>query len=459
MKNLKRKGFTIIELVIVIAVIAVLAAVLIPTFSSLVKKANMSADMQVVRNMNTALAADEIVGGKPATVVEAQEVLIENGISNFKTHDSNNAYYWVGIDNRVILWDMINNKVTYPEEYVKKYKDVNSPSIDWSLLDSDYGVININPEGGETIEEALLSGIEEANSGDIIVLPKNSNISMSLAGIEEKMIIDGGIGKTITIDLNDSIIASNDGLTLNVPVSGALTMLNGTIENTLLPGRSKSAITIDTGAKIEFKNMTCKTNGVALFPEGDASEVIVLDSDIQGGGFGVATNNQSSNNIHIKLENTNISAYNDTDGFTGVMINVPGLLEIYNCKIVGDYQGIIVRGSTAIIKDCDVSITEEYWGSDYFGNINWSDGNMVTLAPITIGNKHPNSYKTPSNVTIINSKFSVKDSGPAMYAYANPEEGLGVTITYDNTSVFNGTIEYGNNGNNIIVNGESVATN
>lgn len=41
MKN-TRKGFTITELVIVIAVIAILAAVLIPTFSNLIKKANMT---------------------------------------------------------------------------------------------------------------------------------------------------------------------------------------------------------------------------------------------------------------------------------------------------------------------------------------------------------------------------------------------------------------------------------
>ena len=40
MKNLRKKGFTIVELVIVIAVIAILSAVLIPTFSSLIKKAN-----------------------------------------------------------------------------------------------------------------------------------------------------------------------------------------------------------------------------------------------------------------------------------------------------------------------------------------------------------------------------------------------------------------------------------
>ncbi len=46
MKKLNKKGFTIVELVIVIAVIAILAAVLIPTYSSVVEKANKSAAMQ-----------------------------------------------------------------------------------------------------------------------------------------------------------------------------------------------------------------------------------------------------------------------------------------------------------------------------------------------------------------------------------------------------------------------------
>ena len=51
MKN--RKGFTITELVIVIAVIAILAAVLIPTFSSIIKKANNSAILQEAKNLHT----------------------------------------------------------------------------------------------------------------------------------------------------------------------------------------------------------------------------------------------------------------------------------------------------------------------------------------------------------------------------------------------------------------------
>ena len=46
MKKFNKKGFTIVELVVVIAVIAILAAVLIPTFSNVVDKAKESKAMQ-----------------------------------------------------------------------------------------------------------------------------------------------------------------------------------------------------------------------------------------------------------------------------------------------------------------------------------------------------------------------------------------------------------------------------
>ena len=61
MRNMKKKGFTIIELVVVVAVIAILAAVLIPTFSGIIAKAKLNADEQTVTNMNkyVAMAAAE----------------------------------------------------------------------------------------------------------------------------------------------------------------------------------------------------------------------------------------------------------------------------------------------------------------------------------------------------------------------------------------------------------------
>ena len=49
MKN-KKKGFTLVELVIVIAVIAILAGVMIATFSNVVSDAQASADLQEVKS-------------------------------------------------------------------------------------------------------------------------------------------------------------------------------------------------------------------------------------------------------------------------------------------------------------------------------------------------------------------------------------------------------------------------
>ena len=54
MKRNNRKGFTIVELVIVIAVIAILAGVLIPTFAGVTNKAKESKALQEAKNAYTA---------------------------------------------------------------------------------------------------------------------------------------------------------------------------------------------------------------------------------------------------------------------------------------------------------------------------------------------------------------------------------------------------------------------
>lgn len=59
MKRNNKKGFTIVELVIVIAVIAILAGVLIPTFAGIVAKANKSAVEQETRAALTVILAEE----------------------------------------------------------------------------------------------------------------------------------------------------------------------------------------------------------------------------------------------------------------------------------------------------------------------------------------------------------------------------------------------------------------
>lgn len=77
MKNTKKRGFTIVELVIVIAVIAILASALIPTFSGVVKKAKESQALQNARNAWTAYLVDNY------DKVPTDDTCIESGEYHF----------------------------------------------------------------------------------------------------------------------------------------------------------------------------------------------------------------------------------------------------------------------------------------------------------------------------------------------------------------------------------------
>ena len=123
MKKTNKKGFTIVELVIVIAVVAILAAVLIPTFVSITKKANESKDTQLVRNLNTALAVDTEVG-KHETMQSALEAAAKAGYDVAKINTS-------ATDNE-ILWDSKNDCFAYLKDNKVEY-------IPNSVADSEKG--------------------------------------------------------------------------------------------------------------------------------------------------------------------------------------------------------------------------------------------------------------------------------------------------------------------------------
>lgn len=84
-KAVKRRGFTVVELVIVIAVIAVLAAVLIPAFGNAVEKARESAAVQEAAGAYTEYLIESAAGGNTAEYVfyktENKVVVLKNGAS------------------------------------------------------------------------------------------------------------------------------------------------------------------------------------------------------------------------------------------------------------------------------------------------------------------------------------------------------------------------------------------
>lgn len=80
----RRKGFTIVELVIVIAVIAILATVLVPTFSGVVQRAQNAATLQeasviytnyVMANIDSETCLEDLV----IKLSDNEFVVIQNG--------------------------------------------------------------------------------------------------------------------------------------------------------------------------------------------------------------------------------------------------------------------------------------------------------------------------------------------------------------------------------------------
>lgn len=123
----KRRGFTIVELVIVIAVIGILATVLVPTFGDIITKANQAKDIQTAKNMNTALAvygatmSEEPVGN--ALIQDIDDVMDALAQAGFDTAKEltpvckGHSFYWYKTINQIVYVNEQKNdfELVYPK--------------------------------------------------------------------------------------------------------------------------------------------------------------------------------------------------------------------------------------------------------------------------------------------------------------------------------------------------------
>ena len=190
MLKLRKKGFTIVELVIVIAVISILAAVIIPTFVNLSKKANMSADQQAVRQMNVVLS-----GNKYETIEEAVNALSEAGYNALDTLtpvSAGHSFWWVEEYNSIVL---LNEK---QEVVFASNKDAEKNFIAAKEAGKAFnlkrGLPKKEADNVDDVRKALEKGQSVTLKADIHLSTKNIRINEG-----EDIVLDLG-GKTITVD-------------------------------------------------------------------------------------------------------------------------------------------------------------------------------------------------------------------------------------------------------------------
>ncbi|MDZ5037345.1 prepilin-type N-terminal cleavage/methylation domain-containing protein [Clostridium perfringens] len=86
-QNRKKKGFTLIELIIVIAIIAILAAIAIPNFLSIQRKARVKADIASAKTIYDATSA-LIAEGKIVPTSNDVTFTLDNGKVTAKPEDA-----------------------------------------------------------------------------------------------------------------------------------------------------------------------------------------------------------------------------------------------------------------------------------------------------------------------------------------------------------------------------------
>ena len=173
-----KKGFTIVELIIVIAVIAVLTAILVPTFIHLTKKANEAADHSLVTNLNKALAmreAEEGDKGKNNTMYDCVMDLEKEGykLPQLATR-SDEDLVWSQKENRFFLSSEYN-----AEKHGGKY---NCWHIYKEMPTTEEWGIYPNEDEWKTSEVTVASvGFDAGKAGvGLVKFKTNANIEITV---------------------------------------------------------------------------------------------------------------------------------------------------------------------------------------------------------------------------------------------------------------------------------------
>ena len=280
---------------------------------------------------------------------------------------------------------------------------------------------------GTTEYETLDAALSAAENDDTITLTDNAEISFSFPE---------GV-KTLTIDLGKNTLTLTNNTSILLADGKSLTIQNGNLVSKPLENPTVTAFNIQSGSSIKLDNVTYDCTGSALYPQGNAAKVTVIDSTITADVYAVATNAGQTDNydVVIDLKDSTFQARLPSELSKGdscpVMINIPGKLTMDSCTVIGGRQGVLVRGGTAKISNTDIQLNATYIdGKDKYLDGNWGSGNEVPMAALVVGNRS-NAYNYPTDCTLSNVTVTATSGYTGTYVYGMSDEGREVTFNYD----------------------------
>lgn len=154
--NSTKRGFTLTELIIILAVIGILATIIVASFINITDRAKAKTDEQTVASLNASLDSAKAVKKDLSDIKKVRDHLLASGYSqetlkNPETIGDNDndkfCFVWDESEEAVLMIKLLDNSVIYPEEY----KDDTTNTGDWYFL---------APDGTEPADDPALSASE-----------------------------------------------------------------------------------------------------------------------------------------------------------------------------------------------------------------------------------------------------------------------------------------------------------
>lgn len=345
---------------------------------------------------------------------------------------------------------------------------------------TDFGGDDINIKYVSTTKE-LTDAIKEGGS---IILVKDVTNNEKI-NIDKEVDINVGTHKLTTTTYMNVIEGGDLKITGSEDENGNKGEVTVGLPNTPFLMIYDNANVDVSNVTINYGDMTGKKS-VAIFQiYNKGSKLTVKDCDLYAQTCALSTNATNPDQCpEVYFENVNVYSEKGSNATTPMLINIPVTFKAKDCYFEGQLHAFFMRGGTYDFENCtfksvldiddDVNTKEDIikQGLRNMGNSrqNWISGDYATLAAVTMGN-NPSyfsdnlvNYHYPTNVTMrgctvtipeifrLDEEYGIEATIPAVYAFANQEEGNGVTFTYDDKCTFIGALEFASP--NIIVNGE-----
>ena len=417
MRNTNKKGFTIVELVIVVAVIAILAAVLIPTFSGIIRKANISSDTVVAKNLNTAA-----ISAGADTFEDALAAVREAGyyVANLNAKAEGCYFVWEDDSNQFLLYDLNNSKIIYSNTEVE-----NAPDADWCFA--------VNNATVAAAVSAKLSNITIKNTAasvadvkDIIAAGGEATIY-----IDESVVLDAenllnftNANSNVVINMGNSQLTSSGAIDGKFPIdidAGTVTINGGIIGAT------------GTGVDLDGKTFATPIDG------GKNTNVTMNDTQIYGVDSPIQFQGTAKLN-NVKLTNSYFYSYgNGSVTLTNCVVEEKDNVCIWVTNTITHDDGTYTYDgtSTMTVKSGKYTskLTDAGWGvvSVYGGTINIEGGEFSSADGHMFGVLHNNGKIVVTGGTFNGVAFeNIEDWSALCAGNLNvniSEDGKTVTIT------------------------------